>query len=419
MSFSRIKTAVIYACYTDQLSYYDDWQDAFQHSSAFDSRMYDIRSGESLKALKRSVKDFELIVLLHSTNADTLKYIIPCKGLLQSRKGKLLIFPGNEVNLPIVSMEEKIHFLRDVEADFIATQLLPEAGKWLYAECAKSEVVSIPHALNPAAFKPEIPQEDRKIDIGVRSHSYLPIIGDNDRNRLFHFFTAGSFTPPLTVDIDTTSRFNRKDWGKYLNACRGTLANEAGSYFLQRNDETIRAIVDYLIVQRRKDGAIIIKENSLLKKCARMVPSKLREPLKEKLKKLLMRKGNDDSTDILNEHRLVESVDFDEIHALFYKDRPRPPVYTKAISSRHFDAIGTKTCQIMYPGRYNDILVQNVHYLSLAQDHSNINDILERFRDITFRKEMTDRAYEFIMENHTYSHRMELIGKMLESPTKS
>jgi spore maturation protein CgeB len=414
MSFSKIKTAVLFARYTDQLSYYDDWQDAFLRSSAYQASTFDLHQRDSHKALKNSIRDFDFIVLLHSTNADTMDYIRPCKKLLLSRRGKLLILPGNEVNLPIVSMEEKIHFMRDIEAEFIGTQLLGEAGAWLYEECAGSRVIPLPHALNTAAFSPTVPHEKRTIDLGVRSHKYLPIIGDNDRNRLFDFFLTRPFDPPLIIDIVTTSRFNRKEWSDYLNHCRGTLANEAGSYYLERNDGTIGAIVYYLIEKRRREGAIVIREDSLLKKCARMIPAPLRDTLKDRFKKAALNMRSNPSGDILNEHNILDNVDFDEIYDLFYKNKARPPVYTKAISSRHFDAIGTKTCQIMYPGRYNDILKENVHYLSLAYDHSNCDDVIEKFRDASYRQEIADRAYDYVMENHTYDHRIETIRKLLE-----
>ncbi len=67
-----------------------------------------------------------------------------------------------------------------------------------------------------------------------------------------------------------------------------------------------------------------------------------------------------------------EALDFGEIYDRFFRDRPRASVYAKAISSCHFDAIGTHTCQILLDGRYNDILQPGEHYLSLAQDFGNL-----------------------------------------------
>jgi spore maturation protein CgeB len=99
-------------------------------------------------------------------------------------------------------------------------------------------------------------------------------------------------------------------------------------------------------------------------------------------------------------------LDFDELNEMFFQSAQRCPAYSKAISSRHFDAIGTKTCQIMLEGRYNDILVANEHYLEVALDHSNLDEVIERFKDPVERHRITETAYEFVMQGHTYAHRM-------------
>jgi hypothetical protein len=78
----------------------------------------------------------------------------------------------------------------------------------------------------------------------------------------------------------------------------------------------------------------------------------------------------------------------------------------KCASSRHFDAIGTETCQILFPGRYNDLLVADEHYLALAPDFSNIDDVLGRFRDESYRVQMVRRTREWALEQHTHRHRV-------------
>ena len=83
------------------------------------------------------------------------------------------------------------------------------------------------------------------------------------------------------------------------------------------------------------------------------------------------------------------------------------------ISSRHFDAIGTKTCQIMFRGRFNDILKADQHYVALNQDFSNLEDALARFLDPTHRRTMVEEAYSHVMDAHTYDHRMRLLYDIL------
>src|SRR3546814_9279363 len=77
----------------------------------------------------------------------------------------------------------------------------------------------------------------------------------------------------------------------------------------------------------------------------------------------------------------------------------------KCMSSRHFDAIGTATCQILLEGRYNDILTPDVHYIRLASDLSNISEVMGTFRDERRRLEITEAARAHVMDGHTYAHR--------------
>src|SRR3989304_627229 len=132
MTFSRIKTLVLFAQYTDKLSYYDDWRDAFTSSPEFECTAVNAFTNKHRSILKRTIGNYDLIVLLHSVVGDSLRYIKPYKDILQGRRGKLLTFVGNEVNIPGLPMKEKIAFIQDIQADFIGTQLPLEAGQWLY-----------------------------------------------------------------------------------------------------------------------------------------------------------------------------------------------------------------------------------------------------------------------------------------------
>ena len=100
----------------------------------------------------RAVRDAELVVALHACTADTLQYINPLRGPLKARRGRLLVFVGNEYNLPWIRLGEKRCFLREVGADFAGTQLPLEAGQYLYGDCAAA-VLAVPHAANEKVFR--------------------------------------------------------------------------------------------------------------------------------------------------------------------------------------------------------------------------------------------------------------------------
>src|SRR5665213_1119236 len=114
-------------------------------------------------------------------------------------------------------------------------------------------------------------------------------------------------------------------------------------------------------------------------------------------------------------HEAVESEapDFAEIEARFFTGRPRAPVYSKCISSRHFDPAGTGTCQILLRGRYNDILRADEHYIALDHDFGNVATVIERFRDPGERKRVADNVNAYVRAEHTYRERLAALHRIL------
>ena len=131
-SQSRIRTLLLSLTYPNRVSYYDDWRDAFTSHPSFDCTERNILK-ISPNTLTRHLDEYDAIIVLHSCNSDTLEYfrkIAPILG--QRRGGRLVSFVGNEFNSPYVSMPERTRLLRDARCDIVATQLLQEAGSYLY-----------------------------------------------------------------------------------------------------------------------------------------------------------------------------------------------------------------------------------------------------------------------------------------------
>ena len=404
MNESKIFLLVLHAQYTSKLSYFDDWLDAIEEAPEFVTTALNIIDPHSRALAATLIREAELTIILHSANGDTLKYLNSYKDLLQRRTGKLLSFVGNEVNLPGIPMGPKIAFLREVEADFIATQLLLKAGQWLYAACDRSHIVSIPHALNVNVFRPEVSLADRPIDIGTRARRYNLFLGDDDRNRITDFFANSRFDPPLRVDIAAESdrRFDRSGWSGFLNRCKGTVATEAGTMSLERDDRTVEAIRAYLA--SRRNDRFLVRTDSPWRKLARLLPASVRAKIWRLARGVLV-----------DEATIATPALATEIHERFFKNAAKPPIYSKCISSRHFDAIGTQTCQIMFPGRFNDILRPEEHYIPLKSDFSDVDEALRKFRDTSLRQAIVRRSYEYVMDQHTYRHRVRDIVRLAES----
>ena len=404
MRESRIKTLVLFRTYTKWLSYYDDWLDSFSAVPDFEVTSLNICSADAGRRLRRLVKEAELIVLLHSTNADTTGYLEPLATVLQDRAGLLVSFVGDELNSPGSPISAKRRVLGAIEPDVIASQLLVEAGEYLFGDLVRLKVISLSHGLNPDVFQTRNRQRDRPIDIGVRAGRYPPHVGDEDRNRLHDYFAAHDFGPKLTVDI-STRKLVRRDWAAFLNRCKGTVGCEAGSWYLERDDATVEAIRAYTARQFKPRG-LMIPIDSRLQRLGHKLPWPVRAALRR-----VMHRGP-----LQHETAINDTLPFDEVFERFFAGKPRCPVYSKCISSRHFDAIGTGTVQILMSGRYNDILIPEQHYISLAPDYSNITDVMERFSDVSYREAIANEARQHVMAEHTYARRLSDLRAALEAP---
>jgi hypothetical protein len=396
-----MKTLLLYSAYTDQMSYFDDWIDAFKEHASYCANCINVFDNKNdYRNIRKFIEIVDLVVIHHSMNGDTLKYLVPFVSALKHRKGKLVSFVGNEVNLPTIGMASKIKILKELETEIIATQLLQEAGEWLYSDCNKSKVVSLPHALNSKVFCSTLEHKNRKIDIGTRSARYGVYIGDNDRNNIIDFFQKNAKEYGLLVDLGLDEgcqkRFNRKEWVKFLSSCKATLSTEAGSFYLEKDDILVRAIQKYLWGSSNK--FVLPKETVLRKLYQKIVPSFLRKIIVNMVKNKIIEV---DSVD--------QDFDFKEIYEKFFLNYPKCPVYSKAISSRHFDAIGTKTLHVMYPGKYNNILISGEHYFELKHDHSNLDKVVDLLNDFKTIQEMTNRTYDYVMSEHTHKIRLDYL----------
>ena len=395
----RLRALVLTLAYPHRASYYDDWQNAFEASPNFDCTVQNIL-GLERKAFEKRLGDFDVIIALHSCSSDTLEYLTPLAAALANRaKARLVVFIGNEFNSPYVSMPKRIAFLKDARADLAATQLLQEAGDFLY-ESSSARVVSIPHALNPNAFKPGPPYAARPTDLGFKGYRYPPYLGDDDRNRMLDVVTESARRHRLKTDIGIDARLSRDDWAGFLGQCRGTISTETGSWYLAPDDTLMEEIHTYL---RSKDRGVTLSNDGRLRRLARRLPTPVKSALWQVLKKGPVK------------FEMFEdfNTSFAELDARFFKHRVRAPVYTKAISSRHFDAIGKATCQIMLEGRYNDILRAGEHYIAVKADFGNVDEAIRQFKDLAFAQKIAKSAYGYVMAHHTYAHRAASVYAML------
>lgn len=394
-----IRALVLHLKYPSRASYFDDWLDAFQASPNFEITPLNILHASALGFIKKNHRAFDCIVLLHSCMGDSMLYVDPLRMILSERSCPLLAFVGNELNMPQIPLSQRIRFLKDIEADHVCTQLLQEAGYFLYEQTG-AQVHAVPHALNVQAFSPKKSWEDRTIDVGVRTFQYPYYLGDNDRNRMIMHFESLCHHREMAIDFSHSHRFDRNGWARFLNSLKATISTEAGSWYLEKDDQTVLEIDRYIKSEfQTKDVAT--------QDWVRKLVHRLPYGFKGALKKIL------DKTNLTYAGKGQELLSFDEMFQRFFKDKPRAPVYGKCISSRHFDAVGTKTVQILLEGRYNDILVPGEHYLSLKSDFSNAGALLDTLKDAKACNTLVNRAHDYVLAHHTYDHRLQQVHQIL------
>lgn len=336
----------------ETLSYAIDWREALCAAPELDVEVCNINNLVDYWRRRGAIVSYPLIIILHSAAGDRMSPLLKTAHWFQQRSGKLVVFLGNEYDL----MADKFAFLRSTGADYVCSQLPLETARWLYAECQPTQVLAMPHALNPKLYHPAS-EIERSLDVGFIGDTYPYFIGDTERDRLLRFFQAHCAELGLVCDIRTRprSRVPRSEWARFLNACKGIIGAESGSYYLDRTGQIVAQAKAYL---RRHSNAT-----------------------------------------------------FEEIFERFFQSPQLEYLSGKAISSRHFEPIGTKTCQILLEGDYNGILQPDAHYISVEKDLSNIYEVIQRFKDEDYRRAMVERTYEYVVSEHTYRHRVEALIK--------
>ena len=329
------------------LSYVQDWQEAFCQTSSLNLTRCNLNNVLEVRRCLRSIREYELIVILHSVAGDNMTALNRLSGSLQARKGKLIVFFGNEYNL----MPEKIGFARSVAAEYIGSQLPAASSAWLYSDCSVSQVLHVPPALNPNLYRPG--SGPRPIDVGFRGDAYRLTLGDEERSNLIRLFKDRGPQWGLVTDIEFV-RYHRTKWMAFLNQSKGIVGAESGTYYLEKDDRTQLAVDAYL--------------------------------------------------------RQTPDATFEDVYVQFFKNYQNP-VSGKAISSRHFEPIGTKTCQVLLEGNYNGILRADEHYICIKKDLSNITEAITRLKDQEYRDKMVDQTYDYVLDQHTYRHRVDNLLK--------
>ena len=341
----------------DEYSYYRDWQEGFLNHPDLQVDFIDlanIKTGIRVPLLR---KNYDLIVFLHSTHPalDNTRKLSILRWMLKGIRGTRIFFLNNEFR----DWQAKLDMAEYLGARFLISQLNTDDARMVYDTWAH-EILCMPYGLNPTAYQPVTVPEDRLIDVGFRGDYYSAYVGHIDRNLLLDRFKDEVLNryPNTRVDICVGQRFERDDWAKFLNNCLALVGHEAGMSRVDK-DENIRLFVN---AQEKRLPA-------------------------EQFEKLI-------ST-------MRETGVFDA------------PPSGRIAAPRNFDAMGTKTLQILLPGRYNNVLLPGVHYVELQPDFSNLDRVMETLFDENERSKIVDFAYQDALANHTYEQRINTLIRVV------
>lgn len=327
------------------LGYVNDWLEAFVEHPKIEANLCDMSNLIGFKRMRRRMKDFQLIVILHSAVGDTVSLLSKTSHWLHERIGKLVVFPGNEYDL----MNQKTAFIRAAGADYVCTQLPAESGKFVYGSSTGAKVLSLPAALNADIYHARGVGQ-RIFGIGFKGAQYPKWLGDSERNDFVQLLQKRKSSTEDSISIGT-GNVDRHKWGGFLRSCRTVAGAEAGTYFLDPSGRIM------------EEAKLIAEQN----------PEYNHEQ-------------------IIN--NAISKVDCRYVSG-------------KVISSRHFEAIGTQTGQILIEGSYNGILIPDVHYVAVKKDMSNLDEKLRELEDEDRMASLIRAASDLISSRHTYRHRVD------------
>lgn len=125
---------------------------------------------------------------------------------------------------------------------------------------------------------------------------------------------------------------------------------------------------------------------------------------------------------VQNYLKINPNADYDDVEKHCISAGRDGEINVKAISPRHLEACLTKTCQILIEGSYNGVLESGKHYISLKEDFSNLDEIVDKLGDEEMRTKIVNQAYEDIILSGKYSYRSmvtQVLGKFkIKVPNK-
>ena len=191
----------------------------------------------------------------------------------------------------------------------------------------------------------------REIDVGYRGRELPYWYGDlgQEKVRIAEGFISNAGHSELIFDISCKEedRFYGDDWIDFLKKCKATLGTESGCNIFDKTGSVRKNIIDYL---DRNPGA-----------------------------------------------------SYNELKKKIFEGKEEAPVMNQ-VSPRLFEAVEYGAVLILFEGEYSGIFKPWKHFIPLKKDFSNVDEVIEKVKDRSFLKNMSERAYNDIIASGKYTY---------------
>jgi hypothetical protein len=253
---------------------------------------------------------------------------------------------------------QRFRFIDEYAVDWVYTLLQPADAEAIYGQRTHGPRLfsTIPGLVGEdllrQAERYARPDGERSIDVGYRART-LPFAGGRgarEKSEIGREFLARAAETGLVLDIgvDEADRLYGTEWYRFLGSCRAVLGVEAGVSIFDLDDQVGPAIESYL-----------------------------------------------------DDH---PGASFEEV----WKANLRPwenNISYRTVSPRHFEAAAFQTCQILFDGDYSGILEAGTHYIPLRKDFTNLDEVLDTFRDSAQRSRIVSNAHRDLIASGRYTYK--------------
>jgi hypothetical protein len=296
--------------------------------------------------------EFDVVVIHYSISLVSTRYLPPpLPERLTRFEGLKAQFIQDEHR----AVDAVTAMMRNLGIDVLFTCVPEPAAGRIYDSRLPgvARVFTLPGYVPDELVGREVPgPAERPIDVGYRGRELPVWVGrlGREKTEIGRGFLEHAAGRGLRCDISSREedRIYGDGWNRFLASCRTTLGTESGA-----------SIVDF-------DGSLEALAKDYLARRPDATPAEIERDLT----------GPYEGKVVIN-----------------------------TASPRLFEAAALRTAMILFRGAYGGVVEPERHYIPLEKDFSNIEEVVERARDIAYLDELAHRTYDDLVASGRYSLR--------------